>query len=164
MDLIGLAVVPENVRALAEAGIANKQDLRGQVQVAHPDLPGLTDIAYAMVRDRDPDGAVRTCSTLKPGRVDRSPSGTGSSASLACLLARGGIGVGDTRISQSTIGGTFTATAPGETMVGPYRAVLPRITGSGRIYRQVSLRLSPDGPSATGFMLSDTRGSQVGDL
>jgi proline racemase len=45
VDLIGLAVVPENVRALAEAGIANKQDLRGQVQVAHPDLPGLTDIA-----------------------------------------------------------------------------------------------------------------------
>ena len=50
--------------------------LKDQVKVAHPEIAGLDEIAYVMFRDRDPDGAVRTCTTLKPGRVDRSPCGT----------------------------------------------------------------------------------------
>lgn len=51
----------------------------------HPDF----FLGYVMFRDHEPDGAVRTCTTLPPGRVDRSPCGTGSSANLAALFARG---------------------------------------------------------------------------
>ncbi|ESW59367.1 MAG: proline racemase [Rhodobacter sp. CACIA14H1] len=160
----GLAIAPENARALAEAGIAIKADLAGQVSVAHPDIPGLTEIAYVMFRDRDPDGAVRTCTTLKPGRVDRSPCGTGSSANLACLHARGQVAIGDIRTSRSTIGGTFTAQAIAETTVGPHRAIIPRITGQAWVYGRETLRLSPDDPFPAGFALSDTWGPQVGDL
>lgn len=161
---IGLTIAPENARALAEAGIAIKADLAGQIAVSHPDIPGLTEIAYVMFRDRDPDGAIRTCTTLKPGRVDRSPCGTGSSANLACLHARGDIAPGDSRTSRSTIGGTFTAEAIGETTVGPHRAVLPRITGRAWVYGRETLRISPDDPFPSGFALSDTWGPQVGDL
>lgn len=161
---IGLTIAPENARALAEAGIAIKADLAGQIEVSHPGIPGLNEIAYVMFRDRDPDGAIRTCTTLKPGRVDRSPCGTGSSANLACLHARGELAVGDSRLSRSTIGGTFTAEAIGETTVGPHRAILPRITGSAWIYGRETLRLSPDDPFPTGFALSDSWGPQVGDL
>lgn len=160
----GLTIAPENARALAEAGIAIKADLAGQVSVAHPDIPGLTEIAYVMFRDRDPDGAIRTCTTLKPGRVDRSPCGTGSSANLACLHARGQVAIGDIRTSRSTIGGTFTAQAVAETTVGPYRAIIPRITGQAWVYGRETLRLSPDDPFPAGFALSDTWGPQVGDL
>lgn len=161
---IGLTIAPENARALAEAGIAIKADLAGQVSVCHPDIPGLTEIAYVMFRDRDPDGAIRTCTTLKPGRVDRSPCGTGSSANLACLHARGQVAIGDIRTSRSTIGGTFTAQAIAETTVGPYRAIIPRITGQAWVYGRETLRLSPDDPFPAGFALSDTWGPQVGDL
>jgi len=161
---IGLTIAPENARALAEAGIAIRADLAGQVNVAHPDIPGLTEIAYVMFRDRDPDGAIRTCTTLKPGRVDRSPCGTGSSANLACLHARGQVAIGDIRTSRSTIGGTFTAQAVAETTVGPYRAIIPRITGQAWVYGRETLRLSPDDPFPAGFALSDTWGPQVGDL
>jgi len=161
---IGLTIAPQNARLLAEAGIAIKADLAGQVAVSHPDIPGLTEIAYVMFRDRDPDGAIRTCTTLKPGRVDRSPCGTGSSANLACLHARGQIALGDQRLSRSTIGGTFTAEAIGETMVGPHRAVLPRITGSAWIYGRENLRIAPSDPFPEGFALSDTWGPQVGTL
>lgn len=161
---IGLTIAPENARALAEAGIAIKADLQGQVAVAHPEIPSLTEIAYVMFRDRDADGAIRTCTTLNPGRVDRSPCGTGSSANLACLHARGEAGLGASRTSRSTIGGTFTAEIIGETRVGPYPAILPRITGRGWIYGREVLRRSPDDPFPAGFALSDTWGPLVGDL
>lgn len=161
---IGLTIAPENARALAEAGIAIRQDLRGQVEVAHPGIAGLTEIAYVMFRDADPDGAVRTCTTLRPGRVDRSPCGTGSSANLACLHARGLVAPGESRTSRSIIGGEFTAQVLGTTTVGPYPAVLPRITGAAWVYGRQSLRMDAGDPFAAGFMLSDTWGPQVGEL
>ena len=104
------------------------------------------------------------CTTLKPGRVDRSPCGTGSSANLACLHARGEVKTGDKRRSKSTIGGIFIAEAVGETTVGDFPAVLPRITGQAWVYGQETLRLSPDDPFPAGFALSDTWGSQVDEL
>lgn len=160
----GLAIAPDNARALAEAGIELKRLLADQVTVRHPILTGVDEIAYVMFRDREPDGAIRTCTTLQPGRVDRSPCGTGSSANLATLFARGDVAVGDARISRSIIGGEFLAEAIGETEVGGRRAVLPRITGRGYVYGRTQLRLAPDDPFAAGFALSDTWGPQVGLL
>jgi proline racemase len=111
-----------------------------------------------------PDGSVTTCTTLKPGRVDRSPCGTGSSANLAVLHARGQLKVGDRRISRSIIGGTFTAEVIGETTVAGRPAVLPRITGRGYVFGRQELRLDPDDPFRIGFAMSDTWGPQVGEL
>jgi proline racemase len=161
---IGLTIAPENARELAEAGIELRSIINCQVRVNHPELPGVNDVAYVMFRGREADGAVRTCTTLKPGRVDRSPCGTGSSANLAVAFARGEIKVGDRRISRSTTGGEFTAEAIGETLVGNKRAVLPRITGQAWIYGREELRIDPHDPFAQGFALSDSWGSQVGEL
>lgn len=161
---IGLRIDPANARALAEAGIELKRLLADKIEVRHPTLPGVDEIAYVMFRDLEPDGAIRTCTTLQPGRVDRSPCGTGSSANLAALFARGLAKVGDKRTSRSIIGGEFQAEAIGETDVAGRRAVLPRITGRGYIYGHTELRLSDDDPFAQGFALSDTWGSQVGLL
>ena len=161
---VGLSIVPGNARALAEAGIEIKALLKQQATVSHPEIEGLDEIAYVMFRDRDPDGAVRTCTTLKPGRVDRSPCGTGSSANLAVLHARGEVKTGDLRISRSIIGGTFRAEVAGETAVGNYRAVLPRITGEAWVYGREELRIDPADPFAKGFALSDTWGPQVAEL
>ncbi len=161
---IGLTIAPTHARELAEAGIEIKALLADQVKVAHPDISGLTEVAYVMFRDHDADGAVRTCTTLKPGRVDRSPCGTGSSANLAVLHAKGEVHLGDRRVSRSIIGGEFVAEAIGETMVGEFRAVLPRITGSAWIYGREELRVSADDTFKHGFALSDTWGPQVGEL
>lgn len=161
---IGLAILPENARALAEAGIEIKALLKDQVRVNHPEIPGLDEIAYVMFRDRDPDRAIRTCTTLMPGRVDRSPCGTGSSANLAVLHSRGEVRSGDHRISRSIIGGEFRVDVIGETRVGIRTAVLPRITGSAFIYGREELYSVPHDPFPAGFMLSDTWGPQVGEL
>lgn len=164
VDRIGLTIVPENARALAEAGTEIKALLRDQIQVRHPEIPSLDDIAYVMFRAYQPDGSVITCTTLKPGRVDRSPCGTGSSANLAILHARGQVKTGDIRTSRSIIGGTFTAEMLGETTVGGRPAVLPRITGQGYVFGRQQLRLDDSDPFAQGFAMSDTWGPQVGEL
>jgi proline racemase len=161
VDQIGVDIAPAHARYLAEAGIELKSLLAEQVTVKHPELPGVDEIAYVMFRGQEPDGAVRTCTTLKPGRVDRSPCGTGSSANLATLYVRGEIAIGDRRTSRSIIGGEFVAEAIGATEVGGRPAVLPRITGRGWIYGREQLRLSDDDPFRTGFALSDSWGPQV---
>lgn len=164
VERVGLHIVPEAARALAEAGTEIKALLARQVAVNHPEIPGLTEIAYVMFRDYQPDGSVVTCTTLKPGRVDRSPCGTGSSANLAILHARGQAKTGDKRVSRSIIGGTFTAEILGETTVAGRVAVLPRITGQGYIFGRQQLRLDAQDPFARGFAMSDTWGPQVGEL
>jgi len=161
---VGLTIEPANARELAEAGIGLKRHLAEQVKVAHPTLPGVDEIAYVMFRDQELDGVVRTCTTLQPGRVDRSPCGTGSSANLATLYARGLVAVGDTRTSRSIIGGEFLAEAIGETEIGGRKAILPRITGRGYVYGRSELRFTEDDPFSGGFALSDTWGPQVGLL
>lgn len=164
VDQVGLRIIPDNARELAEAGIEIKALLAEQIAVQHPEIANLNEIAYVMFRDYRPDGSVVTCTTLKPGRVDRSPCGTGSSANLAILHARGKLRIGDARLSQSIIGGTFRAEAIGETTVGGRPAILPRITGQAWIFGRQELRISPDDPFTSGFALSDTWGPQVGDL
>jgi proline racemase len=158
VDQVGLAIEPRQARALAEAGMALKAVMGEQVSVRHPDLPGVDALAYVMFRSRDPDGAVRTCTTLRPGRVDRSPCGTGSSANLAVLHARGAVRVGERLRSRSIIGGEFVAEVIGEAVVGGRPAVLPRITGQGWIYGREELRMDPRDPFPAGFALSDTWG------
>jgi proline racemase len=164
VDQVGLAIEPPQARALAEAGIEVKALLAEQITVQHPEIASLNQIAYVMFKSRDPDGAVRTCTTLKPGRVDRSPCGTGSSANLAVLHARGQVKVGDARTSRSIIGGEFVVEMIGETTVGNRAAVLPRITGQAWIYGMEELRIDPADPFAKGFALSDTWGPQVDRL
>lgn len=161
---VGMRIEPGAARALAEAGTEIKSLLAGQYAVSHPQIPSLNEIAYVMFRDYQPDGSVVTCTTLKPGRVDRSPCGTGSSANLAILHAKGIAKTGDKRISRSIIGGTFVAEILGETEVAGRPAILPRITGRGYVFGRQQLRLDPDDPFAHGFAMSDTWGPQVGEL
>ena len=68
------------------------------------------------------------------------------------------------KTSRSIIGGEFFAEAIGETNVGTYDAILPRITGQAWIYGQETLRVSEDDPFHDGLALSDTWGPQVGQL
>ena len=158
VDQIGLAIDPKNARALAEAGVRLREIIGRQVSVNHPELPGMTAIAYVMFRSVETDGAIRTCTTLPAGRVDRSPCGTGSSANLAVLHARGQVKVGDVRRSRSIIDGEFLVEAIAEAQVGGRPAIVPRITGAAWIYGTEQLRVDDSDPIPNGFALSDLWG------
>ncbi|KAB0503808.1 proline racemase family protein [Pseudomonas moorei] len=158
VDQIGLTIAPENARELATQGVRLKGLINRQVKVRHPLFKALDDVAYVMFRHRVDSHTYQTCTTLPPGRVDRSPCGTGSSANLATLSARNLVEVGDTLTSRSTIGGEFQVELLGLTNVGGKPAVLPRVTGRAWIYGLHQIGVDPDDPLAAGFMLSDTWG------
>lgn len=158
VDQVGLTIAPENARELATQGVRLKSLINEQVKVCHPLFKELNEVAYVMFRNRLDERTYQTCTTLPPGRVDRSPCGTGSSANLATLSARGLVEVGDKLTSRSTIGGEFQVELLGLTEVGGKPAVLPRITGRAWIYGLHQIGVDPDDPLAAGFMLSDTWG------
>ena len=158
VDQLGLRIAPQAARALAEAGVRLNADINAQRRIRHPETPEIEGLAYVMFRSAEPDGAFRTCTTLKPGRVDRSPCGTGSSANVAARHARASIAVGDTQVSRSIIGSEIVTTLHGTTEVAGRAATLSSVTGSAWIYALSQIGLDPSDPFPEGFRLSDTWG------
>lgn len=155
---VGLAIAPENARDLATIGVALRNKIAETEDAPHPTTPALNGLAYLMFRSDEPDGALRTCTTLRPGRADRSPCGTGSSSSMAVRQADGRAQVGDVVVSRSIIGGEFTTELRQLTTVGSYVATQNRISGRCWIYGMTQIGLDPSDPFPQGFMLSDTWG------
>ncbi len=164
VDQIGLKIEPGSARLLVEHGVTLKNAFNAAIDVKHPELPSIDHIAYVMFRGRESDGAVRTCTTLMPGRADRSPCGTGSSANLATLHARGEIAVGGKTKSRSIIGSEFEVELMSEGLVGGKPAVQPRITGRAWLFGMQQLGLDPEDPFPLGYALSDTWGPYLDDL
>ena len=105
VEQVGLSIAPEHARELADTGVALKEAINRQISVRHPLFEALDDVAYVMFRNRVDDSTYQTCTTLPPGRVDRSPCGTGSSANLATLAARGLVEVGAGDAEQEFVRG-----------------------------------------------------------
>jgi proline racemase len=93
---------------------------------------------------------------IAPGRLDRSATGTGLSARMAVLHARGLMNVGDSMTHASSIGSTFEGRIVAETTVGDRRAIVPAIRGSAFITGTSELYVDPDDPFPEGYLLSDT--------
>ncbi|WP_413876267.1 proline racemase family protein [Albidovulum sp.] len=155
---IGLAIAPENARALATIGVELRDRIAAVEPAPHPTTSALDGLAYVMFRSDEPDGALRTCTTLRPGRADRSPCGTGSNSNMAVRHARGRAKPGDIITSRSIIGGEFTTEFVAETKVGPYVATRNRVSGQCWIYGLSQIGLDPADPFPQGFTLSDTWG------
>ncbi|KPF47295.1 proline racemase family protein [Rhizobium sp. G187] len=161
---VGLTIDKANARALVEAGMILKEEINRRINVVHPEIPAISGVAYVMFRDIDPDGAIRTCTTMWPGRVDRSPCGTGNSANLAALHARGQIAVGEMRLSRSIIGSEFQVGLSGLTEVAGRPAVIPTISGRGFTFGLHQVALDPFDPFERGFSLTDVWGPSSGSI
>ena len=162
VEQLGLEIAPKNARKLADMGVSLLDVINRQVNIAHPLYPSINKVAYVMFRNRVSDTVYQTCTTLPPGRVDRSPCGTGSSANLATLAARGLVQDGGRLVSRSIIGSEFQVELLGRAQVGEKPAVLPRIQGRAWIYSIEQQGVDPSDPFAAGFMLSDTWGEGFG--
>jgi len=155
---IGLAIEPSSARALVDAGCRIHRALNEQVPVRHPLYPAIDSFAYMMFVDRGEDGDLVGSTVLPPGRLDRSPCGTGNSAWLAVRHARGAVREGETLTARSIIGSRFEVSLLGETTVGDRAAVLPRVAGRGWIHGIHQIGIDPSDPYPDGYLLSDTWG------
>jgi proline racemase len=154
----GFAITPDEARDMVDLGLRVTRAANQQTRVSHPELPGLEAISFTIFCGRGEDGAYRSGNVMYPGRLDRSPCGTGTAARLAVMHARGEIGLGERITHYSTIGSRFEAEITGIATVGGRPAVTPRISGRAWIYGLYQLGVDPDDPYPLGFTLSDTWG------
>jgi proline racemase len=153
---LGVSLDRGSARAIVNAATPVMAAAREQVTVTHPEIPEINFLSYVMVigdDDRGPRGA-----TVLSGRVDRSPCGTGNSARLAVMAARGESRVGMSYVARSIIDSEFVVEHIGDTTVAGRPAVLPRISGRGWVVGTRMTAVDPTDPYPTGFMLSDVWG------
>ena len=140
-----------------------------QLPVAHPENPDITGPTITnlwdapITEDTHGRGAI-TISTgaFDPARphnasgiLDRSPCGTGTCAKMAVLHARGLLGVGQGYVNAGPLGTTFTGRILRETSVGPYKAIVPTLSGQGWIYGTSNYFLDPTDPFQNGYTVGD---------
>lgn len=157
----GLAIVPESARVLADIATKVHKAVDAQLTIEHPSIVGLNGISYTMFVSQDSNGDLRGATVLPPGRFDRSPCGTGNSARLATMVARGLAKVGDKFTARSIIDSKFDVEITGETEVGGRPAILPRITGRGWIHGFHQVGIDPSDPYPHGYMVADCWGNAM---
>jgi len=159
-EALGFSLTPDEGRDLCVAGQRIKQAAAEQLSAVHPENPGyagITQTEFAGPLRRE-DGILTSRNTVvvSPGRLDRSPCGTGTSARLAVMHQRGQIAVGEAFIHESVIGSRFSAAVDEVTRVGEYPAVVPSVTGQAWITELCQVGYDPSDPFPAGYTLSDT--------
>ena len=158
---LGFGLLPDEARDLVAVGERVKAAAAEQLTAVHPAearYAGITMTELVGPLEREPDGTLTSCNAvvMSPGRLDRSPCGTGSSARLAVLHAKGLVGVGERFVHRSVIGGRFDCRIESTTLVGGVPAVVPSVAGQAWITGVSQLALDPSDPFPDGFTLSDT--------
>jgi proline racemase len=98
----------------------------------------------------------RNAVVVSPGRLDRSATGTGLSARMAVLHARGLMRAGNSMSHASVIGSSFEGRIVSETSVAGRPAIVPAIRGSAWITGMTQVLVDPTDPFPEGYLLSDT--------
>jgi proline racemase len=151
---VGLAVDPAQSQALIAGGLAIIAAIDEADRPVHPEDPRIAGCAHVVFHAPGRNGAdARAATSIHPGWLDRSPCGTGTSARLAQLHARGELGVGDSFVNESVIGTRFTGRVVEETTVAGRPAIVPEITGRAWITAMGQYLLDAEDPFPAGFSL-----------
>lgn len=120
----------------------------------HPTQPEIRGCHHIQVVAPGSDARYsRHAMAIHPGWFDRSPCGTGTSARMAQLHARGELPLHTDFVNESFIGTTFTGRLIDSTSVGDVAAVIPTITGRAWVTGTAQYFLDPDDPFPAGFLL-----------
>ena len=151
---IGLEVDPARADELIEAGLAIIAAIDAADRPVHPGDARMAGCKHVVLHADGRDGAdARAATAIHPGWLDRSPCGTGTSARLAQLHARGELAVGDAFVNESVIGTRFTGRVAEETTVAGRPAIVPEITGRAWITGMGQYLLDAEDPFPAGFAL-----------
>jgi proline racemase len=168
-EAFGLRLTPDEGRDIVRITEMIKAAAAEQLPVVHPEQPGFAGITIGQLSGpaHDPANAMRNVVTVstgaldwsKPsswtGAIDRSPCGTGTSARMAVLHARGQLGLGEDFRHEGILGTVFTGRLLEATTVGDRAAVVPAITGTAWITGFASYVVDPTDPFPEGFTVGD---------
>jgi proline racemase len=160
-EALGFAIVPDEARDLAMLGVRITRAADEQLGFSHPGAGGWDHISFCqfagpLAQEADGTLAGVNAVAIRPGKIDRSPTGTGCSSRMAVLHAKGRMEVGGRYRARSIIGSQFDCSIAEETSVEGRPAILPRIAGRAWITGMSQLMLDPEDPWPAGYRLSDT--------
>jgi proline racemase len=161
---LGFEIAPQEARDIARLGVRISDAATEQLGFHHPTLPDWRHISFCLFAgpiNRDGDTLkAGSAVAIRPGKVDRSPTGTGVSARMAVLAAKGEMAAHERFVATSIIGSEFTGRIVGEALVGDTRAILPEISGRAWVTGTHQHMLDPADPWPQGYKLSDTWGQE----
>ncbi|MGN6446941.1 proline racemase family protein [Amnibacterium sp.] len=153
LDAVGLPFDRGRQREIVEAGLAIMAAINEQAPPHHPEIEGIDHCHHVEFIAPGSDARLsRHAMAIFPGWFDRSPCGTGTSARMAELHARGELAIGDAFVNESFIGSRFVGRLVAQTSVAGRRAVVPTITGRAWITGRAEYVLDPTDPFPDGFV------------
>jgi proline racemase len=151
---IGLEVELNVVPSLIAIGRDILRRINTDARPVHPVNPEIAVCEHVMFTGPGRNGsAARNVVIGEPGWIDRSPCGTGTSARMAQMHSRGELELGKDFVHESVLGTRFVGRLVGTTRVGPYEAVIPRITGRAWVTGLATYLLDPTDPFPAGLLI-----------
>ena len=161
---MGFDLTPDEAHDIARLGVRITRAADEQLGFHHPTNPDWRHFSFCLfagpVSREGNELRAGAAVAIRPGKVDRSPTGTALSARMAVLHARGQMGEGDRLTAVSLIGSTFAGRILGTTTVGDLPAIRPEISGRGWITGIHQHMLDPSDPWPEGYRLTDTWGAR----
>jgi len=157
----GFRLDRSEARDLVAVGERIKLAAAEQLPTVHPDNPRIHTINQTLFAGNlttvNGVKSARNAVIVSPGRVDRCPCGTGSSARMALMHARGELGIEETFIHRSILDTEFVCKIDEVAAVGDgVAAVIPNVSGRAWLTGVSYYGTDPEDPFPRGYRLNDT--------
>ncbi|HLR75396.1 MAG TPA: proline racemase family protein [Virgibacillus sp.] len=152
---LNLDLTKENTSKIIDMGIKIRNAINATEEVSHPEYPfinGLTHMEF-FTDPIHPEADIKNTVVVPPGGIDRSPCGTGTSAKLAVMHAKGEIKKHEQFVHESIVGSLFKARVINTTHVKDVAAVIPEVTGSAWVMGMHRFFYNERDPLKEGFLL-----------
>ena len=157
---LGFEIKPDEAKDISDVGSKITAAANQQLNFTHPTNSEWSHISFCQMAlpifEEEGVKISKNTVVIDPGKLDRSPCGTGCSARMAILYAKGELRKGDRMIGRSILNSRFDCSIVDETMVGDKKAIIPSIRGRAWITGTHQLMLDPEDPWPEGYRLSDT--------
>ena len=156
-----LKIIPDNAKLFVSIARELLNEANEQIGFHHPTMPNLNNISFcqfmeAIEINSKGQKIAKNTVVIRPGKLDRSPCGTGSSARLALLRKKNQIDIGEKIITKSIIGSTFECFIESEVKDYAKQMIIPNIKGSAFITGEQVLYKDSSDPFPEGYRLNDT--------
>ena len=156
-----LTIEPKNAKKFVDISREIVKVANQEFGFSHPTIPSLNYISFCQFIEPVKINSLQqkegwNTVSIRPGKLDRSPCGTGTSARLALMKQKNEIDINETFISRSIIGSTFEAKIKEEFISNNKKMIKPLIKGSAFITGKQELYISKDDPFPEGYKLNDT--------
>jgi trans-L-3-hydroxyproline dehydratase len=152
----GLEFGRDRVRDFVDAATALTEKLKTSFPLSHPEHDDLAFLYGTILTDGEDkfrERPTKNVCVFADAEVDRSPTGSGVTARLAAMHAKGEIGIGETRIFESIVGSRFSGAVVRTTTAGRHEAIVARVGGRAFYSGKAEYRLETDDELGRGFLL-----------